>query len=780
MSLIPFILELADELHEFNRCLATGGMDVDDFGFGIYPHELQPQQQQQQSPQQQQQQQSQHPLQQQQAQQQHLSPQQQQRRPRTLSQFYWLPNISKSRHHPYYRGKPCCNKTPIHLVHDHQLEKESSSTAGGGGGGGGVGGVTNSGSTTGITVGDKESTTTTAGAHATNSSSSSNAAGNSSAGKSAYSVVNKNGFQVSMNVKQFAPNELTVKTIDNCIVVEGQHEDKEDGHGVISRHFIRKYMLPKGYDPSEVLSTLSSDGILTVKAPPPALKTDETMERIVDIQQTGGTVQVQQSAAAAKEPANSVVASSGKEAQTSAAAAMVEQTVTATAAVAAGSLPTAVATTLQKQQQQPEPQQKQQKQQQPQQLSATVEGVQQQQQQPTKLSQATTTTKDLQVTCERNGKLEPNELHAEQETETRTAEQTATSSNTNNIAANNNNNNNNNNTNSNNNSEVTNMECSELKATVTSKATLQTEVQEQECAVEDAEPTLTVAVDDVNNKMPHTTDATKSSSRIDAIMADATADEPMETEEELEAVTKEEVLAQKPNEVSIPTAVVEEDTATANNTDAGVNSATATATTNNNTTSNDLVTPTNDAVGAVEANGIEINTTNNIDIELAPATITEASEIVLITNNGVSDDKTAPTGDDGLTISLETTVAEIDGVTDMDTDVAEVADAVDGVVDADGLDGAVIAIGVVDIGVGVDVNVITADGNNATAQNAEVVHEENLSAGNLVVAAQSPTPADLVAAADAAILLAKTQCDGGGAGDVAASKPALTTEEITN
>lgn len=759
MSLIPFILELADELHEFNRCLSTGGMDVDDFGFGIYPHELQPQQQQQQSPQQQQQ--SQHPLQQQQqTQQQHLS---QQRRPRTLSQFYWLPNISKSRHHPYYRGKPCCNKTPIHLVQDHQLEKETSSTAGGGGGGG-VGVINSSPTAAGTTAADKESTATSA--HATNSTNSSNTAGNSTASKSAYSVVNKNGFQVSMNVKQFAPNELTVKTIDNCIVVEGQHEDKEDGHGVISRHFIRKYMLPKGYDPSEVLSTLSSDGILTVKAPPPALKTDETMERIVDIQQTGGPVQVQQSAA--KEPPNA--ASSGKEIQTSAVT-VVAQTVTD---AAAGSLPIAVATTLQKQQQQ----QKQEKQQnkQPEKLSATVEGVQQQ---PTKLSQAT--TKDLQITRERNGKLEPNELLAEPETETRTAEQTATSSNTstNNIA--NNNNNNSINTNSNNNSGDTNMDCSELKATATSKAISQTEVKETESAVKNAEQTL-AAIENVNNKAPHASDATKSSSTLDAIMADATADEPMETEEELESVTKEKVVAQKPIVVSLPTADIKDDAASANNinVNGGVNSAATATTTNNNSTSNDIVTPTNDAVSAAAANGIENNTTNNIDIELAPAAIAKASEIVLITNNGVSDNKTAATGD-SLTISLETTVAEVDGVTAMDTDVTVVADVVDGVVDADGLDGGVIAIGIeaIGVGVGVDVNVITAGDSNTTTQNIEDGNEENLSAGNLVVAAQSPTPADLVAAADAAILLAKTQCDGG-VGDVAASKPALNTEEITN
>ncbi|XP_002029859.2 heat shock protein 67B1 [Drosophila sechellia] len=221
MSLIPFILDLAEELHDFNRSLA---MDIDDSaGFGLYPLEATSQLPQ-------------------------LS--------RGLGRgnaMMWVPikgqsAASQHRHHPYNRvagaKTACCNKSLV------ELEKE---------------------------LGDKG----TSGA-------SGSASGQPAASKSAYSVVNRNGFQVSMNVKQFAANELTVKTIDNCIVVEGQHDEKEDGHGVISRHFIRKYILPKGYDPNEVHSTISSDGILTVKAPPPlpVVKGSlERQERIVDIQQ---------------------------------------------------------------------------------------------------------------------------------------------------------------------------------------------------------------------------------------------------------------------------------------------------------------------------------------------------------------------------------------------------------------------------------------------------------------------------------------------------------------
>ena len=247
MSLIPFILDLADELQEYQRCLIGGvgggvgcsAMDVDDVDFGLQSvlHEAGTQHttQQQQQP----------ALQQQNQQQQN----EQQRRPRLLSQLYWPSNILQRqqlhhhhqhhRHHPYAQtARLCCKSTGG----DAAASIKSNSIAG---------------------LANKPT---------------------------AYPVINKNGWMmVSMNVKQFTPDELIVKTIDNCIIVEGRHEDKEDIHGVISRHFIRKYMLPKGYDPNEVVSTLSSDGILTVKAPPPVppQADEENTERIVDIQQTG-------------------------------------------------------------------------------------------------------------------------------------------------------------------------------------------------------------------------------------------------------------------------------------------------------------------------------------------------------------------------------------------------------------------------------------------------------------------------------------------------------------
>lgn len=81
----------------------------------------------------------------------------------------------------------------------------------------------------------------------------------------------KDGFQACVDVHHFQPSEITVRTVDNTVVIEGKHEERDDGHGSVQRHFVRKYVLPKEYDMNAVHSSLSTDGVLTIKAPPPAI-----------------------------------------------------------------------------------------------------------------------------------------------------------------------------------------------------------------------------------------------------------------------------------------------------------------------------------------------------------------------------------------------------------------------------------------------------------------------------------------------------------------------------
>ncbi|XP_055376698.1 heat shock protein 27-like [Condylostylus longicornis] len=102
-------------------------------------------------------------------------------------------------------------------------------------------------------------------------------------------VYGKDGFHVAIDCIQFRPSEITVKTFDNEIIIEGKHEERPDNHGYISRAFVRKYILPDYIDSGNITSSLSSDGILTIKAPPLPPKRNflENKERYLPITYTG-------------------------------------------------------------------------------------------------------------------------------------------------------------------------------------------------------------------------------------------------------------------------------------------------------------------------------------------------------------------------------------------------------------------------------------------------------------------------------------------------------------
>ncbi|XP_060519199.1 protein lethal(2)essential for life-like [Cylas formicarius] len=80
--------------------------------------------------------------------------------------------------------------------------------------------------------------------------------------------IGKDEFRATLDVQQFKPEEITVKlNADNVLTIEGKHEEKEDEHGFIYRHFVRRYVLPKTCHMDRVESKLSSDGVLTITAP---------------------------------------------------------------------------------------------------------------------------------------------------------------------------------------------------------------------------------------------------------------------------------------------------------------------------------------------------------------------------------------------------------------------------------------------------------------------------------------------------------------------------------
>jgi len=74
-------------------------------------------------------------------------------------------------------------------------------------------------------------------------------------------------FKITLDVKNFDPEDIKVKTVGDVVEIQGRHEEKKDETGVVKRDFTRKYNIPTNVDPLAITSALSQDGILTVSAP---------------------------------------------------------------------------------------------------------------------------------------------------------------------------------------------------------------------------------------------------------------------------------------------------------------------------------------------------------------------------------------------------------------------------------------------------------------------------------------------------------------------------------
>lgn len=84
-------------------------------------------------------------------------------------------------------------------------------------------------------------------------------------------------------MSHFKPEELSIRTIGNRVIIHGKHEEQADEHGFIQREFRRTYVLPGDVDPDTVKSSLSGDGILAITAPKKAVP-EKKEERVVAIE----------------------------------------------------------------------------------------------------------------------------------------------------------------------------------------------------------------------------------------------------------------------------------------------------------------------------------------------------------------------------------------------------------------------------------------------------------------------------------------------------------------
>ncbi|KAG7160679.1 protein lethal(2)essential for life-like [Homarus americanus] len=123
----------------------------------------------------------------------------------------------------------------------------------------------------------------------------------------ALQITEKDGkFQAVMDVKDFSPNDLQVRVVDDRVVVEGKYFKKsEDGSSTSSKSFYKEFTMPQTANIDEVATALSKDGVLTVKAP----------KREGDASKPAGALSSsvqQQSSSAVQESSSSVSSSSVK------------------------------------------------------------------------------------------------------------------------------------------------------------------------------------------------------------------------------------------------------------------------------------------------------------------------------------------------------------------------------------------------------------------------------------------------------------------------------------
>ncbi|KAM9841465.1 heat shock protein beta-1-like [Aulostomus maculatus] len=79
----------------------------------------------------------------------------------------------------------------------------------------------------------------------------------------------RDSWRIKLDVNHFSPEEITITTKEGYLEISGNHEERQDEHGSVSRCFTRKYKLPPGVDLQHISSSLSADGVLSVEAPVP-------------------------------------------------------------------------------------------------------------------------------------------------------------------------------------------------------------------------------------------------------------------------------------------------------------------------------------------------------------------------------------------------------------------------------------------------------------------------------------------------------------------------------
>ena len=85
-------------------------------------------------------------------------------------------------------------------------------------------------------------------------------------------------YKIMVNVQDYKPEELSIRTVDNTVIVEAKHEEKSS-----TQSFNQSFTLPAGVDPDCVRSALSKQGVLTISAALPKIVKYSDSGRLIPI-----------------------------------------------------------------------------------------------------------------------------------------------------------------------------------------------------------------------------------------------------------------------------------------------------------------------------------------------------------------------------------------------------------------------------------------------------------------------------------------------------------------
>lgn len=85
--------------------------------------------------------------------------------------------------------------------------------------------------------------------------------------------------EVHLDVQNFSPEQIQVKTVGNEITIEGKKEIKRDG-GWTKSHFERRFLLPEGFPPERVECHLDKGKLKLI-----AFRAEPLQERKIPIQE---------------------------------------------------------------------------------------------------------------------------------------------------------------------------------------------------------------------------------------------------------------------------------------------------------------------------------------------------------------------------------------------------------------------------------------------------------------------------------------------------------------